>query len=66
MSQKKTNISSSTQPKETQTPTRLIFAKNCTNNHGRFKKGDRARGAFAPELVATYLELGILVHGTTD
>jgi hypothetical protein len=38
-----------------------VFAKNCTNSHGSFAKGDKARGAFAPELVASYLAAGILV-----
>lgn len=39
-----------------------VFAKNCTNDHGRFVKGDKARGAFSPELVASYVECGILVE----
>lgn len=39
-----------------------VFAKNCTNDHGRFVKGDKARGAFSAELVATYVEAGILVE----
>jgi hypothetical protein len=38
-----------------------IFGKTCTNDHGTFAKGDKARGAFAPELVAAYLAAGILV-----
>jgi hypothetical protein len=64
MATKKTTTSLSTQEKET--PTRIkyyTFAKNCTNKHGRFKKGDKSRGAFAPDLIATYLALGILVDG---
>lgn len=66
MSTKKTNTSSSTQAKETQTPVKVkyyVFAKNCTNDHGSFKKGDKSRGAFAPELIKSYLESGILVDG---
>lgn len=42
-----------------------VFAKNCTNDHGRFVKGDKARGAFSPELVASYVECGILVEKTS-
>jgi len=38
-----------------------IFAKNCTNNHGSFQKGDKARGAFTPELIESYLAAGILI-----
>lgn len=40
----------------------LVFAKNCTNSHGTFKKGDRSRGAFSPALVDSYLKAGILVR----
>lgn len=40
----------------------LVFAKNCVNDHGAFKKGDRARGAFPPELVRSYLGAGILIE----
>lgn len=39
----------------------LVFAKRCTNGHGSFAKGDRARGAFPQSLVDTYLQVGILV-----
>jgi hypothetical protein len=39
-----------------------VFAKNCTNDHGAFVKGDKARGAFSPALIASYLAAGILVH----
>lgn len=39
-----------------------VFAKNCTNGHGSFKKGDKARGAFDPELIKAYLLVGILVE----
>ena len=39
-----------------------IFAKNCTNDHGSFVVGDKPRGAFAPALVASYIEAGILVE----
>lgn len=39
-----------------------VFAKNCTNDHGTFAKGDKARGAFAPALVAAYVAAGILVE----
>lgn len=42
-----------------------VFAKNCVNDHGSFAVGGKARGAFAPELVASYLAAGILVE-TTD
>lgn len=48
---------------EAKPPNRLyVFAKNCTNAHGTFKKGDKARGAFDPELIKSYLSLGILVE----
>jgi hypothetical protein len=40
----------------------LVFAKNCSNQHGTFAKGDVARGAFSPQLVADYLAVGILVE----
>jgi hypothetical protein len=40
----------------------LVFAKNCSNAHGTFAKGDVARGAFSPQLVADYLAVGILVE----
>lgn len=42
----------------------LAFAKNCTNAHGTFAKGDTARGAFSDQLVADYLAAGILVDRT--
>ncbi len=32
----------------------LVFAKNCSNAHGSFAKGDVARGAFSEQLVADY------------
>jgi hypothetical protein len=38
-----------------------VFAKNCTNDHGKFVKGDKARGAFSAALVDAYLMAGILV-----
>jgi hypothetical protein len=38
----------------------LVFAKNCSNAHGAFAKGDVARGAFSDQLVADYLAVGIL------
>lgn len=38
----------------------FVFAKNCTNTHGSFKKGDKARGAFSQELIDAYLQAGIL------
>jgi len=41
---------------------RYVFAKTCTNDHGRFAKGDKARGAFTPELVAAYVAAGILIE----
>ena len=40
----------------------LVFAKNCSNAHGTFAKGDVARGAFSPQLVADYLAVGLLVE----
>ncbi len=40
----------------------LVFAKNCSNAHGTFAKGDVARGAFSEQLVADYLAVGILVE----
>ena len=40
----------------------LVFAKNCSNAHGTFAKGDAARGAFSDQLVADYLAVGILVE----
>ena len=56
-------MSSSTRPKATQTPTKYyLFAKNCTNNFGTFKKGDKSRGAFPEQLVKDYLAMGILVE----
>jgi hypothetical protein len=39
-----------------------VFAKNCTNDHGHFAIGDKARGAFSDELVASYVAAGILVE----
>jgi hypothetical protein len=42
----------------------LVFAKNCSNAHGTFAKGDVARGAFSEQLVADYLAVGILVERT--
>lgn len=39
-----------------------VFAKRCTNDHGTFAPGDKARGAFSEELVASYLAAGILVE----
>lgn len=39
-----------------------VFAKRCTNDHGTFSKGDKARGAFSPELVASYLSAGVLIE----
>ncbi len=41
---------------------RYVFAKHCTNDHGTFAKGDKARGAFSAELVAAYVAAGILVE----
>jgi len=40
----------------------LYFAKNCVNDHGRFAVGDRARGGFSDDLVASYLAVGILIE----
>ncbi len=37
-----------------------VFAMQCTNDFGQFKPGDRARGAFPPDLVQAYLDAGIL------
>ena len=57
-------MSSSTRPKVTRTPIKYYrFVKNCTNKFGTFKKGDRSRGAFPPELIREYLAAGILVDG---
>ena len=39
-----------------------IFAKTCTNDHGSFAKGDKARGAFSADLVASYVAAGILIE----
>ena len=39
----------------------LVFAKNCTNTHGTFVKGDPARRAFSKDLVDSYVDCGILV-----
>jgi hypothetical protein len=44
---------------------RYVFAKNCTNDHGHFAKGDKARGAFSAALVDSYLQAGILVAAPT-
>ena len=41
-----------------------VFAKNATNDHGTFIKGQRARGAFHGDLVKTYVRLGILVKAS--
>jgi hypothetical protein len=41
-----------------------VFAKNCTNDHGTFVIGDKARGAFSDELVASYVAAGILVEAS--
>jgi hypothetical protein len=41
---------------------RYVFAKGCTNDFGRFEKGDRARGAFPPDLIVAYLKAGVLVE----
>lgn len=38
-----------------------VFARRCTNDFGHFAVGERARGAFPPELVASYLAAGVLV-----
>lgn len=39
-----------------------VFAKNGTNTHGTFKKGDRARGAYSPELMHAYQAARILIY----
>ena len=39
----------------------LVFAKNCTNDHGVFVKGDPARRSFSKDLTDSYLTAGILV-----
>lgn len=41
-----------------------VFAKTCTNDHGTFTKGDKARGSFSDDLVNSYLEAGILIHAS--
>ena len=38
-----------------------VFAKNCTNDHGTFVKGDPARRSFSKDLTDSYLAAGILV-----
>ena len=43
-----------------------VFAKRCTNDHGSFEPGDKARGAFSDELVASYVAAGILVETSRD
>ena len=51
--------------KKTEPANRLyVFAKTCTNDHGTFAKGDKARGAFSDELIASYLEAGILINAS--
>ena len=51
--------------KKTEPANRLyVFAKTCTNDHGAFTKGDKARGAFSDELVQSYLEAGVLTHAS--
>jgi len=44
----------------------FVFAKTCTNDHGTFAKGDKARGAFSAQLVASYVAAGILVPASQD
>lgn len=39
-----------------------VFAKHGRNQHGRFEKGDRARGAYSPALMAEYIKAGILIY----
>ncbi len=61
---KQSTIAASTgaQANQKQPPQRqYVFAKNCTNTHGTFKKGDNARGAFSTDLIDAYLQAGILV-----
>jgi hypothetical protein len=56
-----------TPAKEMQTPTKYYtFAKNCTNQFGSFKRGDRSRGAFPDDLIKSYLAIGILVDENGD
>lgn len=65
MATKKTSISVEKPEVDPVPANRLyVFARNCTNDHGVFRKGDKARGAFSPELVASYLACGILVEST--
>ena len=51
--------------KKTEPANRLyVFAKTCTNDHGTFAKGDKARGSFSDDLVNSYLDAGILIHAS--
>lgn len=45
---------------------RYVFAKNGVNDHGPFRKGDKARGAYSADLVAAYVAAGILVEAPRD
>jgi len=51
--------------KKTEPANRLyVFAKTCTNDHGTFAKGDKARGSFSDDLVQSYIDAGILIHAS--
>ncbi len=54
-------LSKKTKPAAVPANRAYVFAKTCTNDHGHFAKGDKARGAFAPDLVTSYLAAGVLV-----
>lgn len=41
-----------------------VFAKTCTNDHGTFSKGDKARGSFSDDLVQSYIDAGILINAS--
>lgn len=41
-----------------------VFAKTCTNDHGTFAKGEKARGSFSDDLVQSYIDAGILIHAS--
>lgn len=43
-----------------------VFKANCVNDHGAFVIGDKARGAFSAELVASYVAAGILIERSHD
>lgn len=65
MATKSTKVLKASAPAPAEPANRVyVFAKRCTNDHGHFAKGDKARGAFSPDLVASYVAAGILVERT--